>query len=515
MHSTSRIIGLVLGLIALCPFWANAQDSHGWRISPEKINIRVGEDRRLQLLDDLAQELHDASWSVDDSGLAELREEDGRAVMHAKAVGTVRVNAVLGQQTRSMEVRIWPDSVPLPTGTEKWGVHPIGREIGDIPADRTANGPNLYSLEQTASGRSYLRADDDDGIQVWTWLMPEKTLDVELVCGDSVGGTLVSANHSDSFTLYAVGNDGKVRWQETIPGLRKGHTLHSGLLYLLGQSPDATTAQVTAIDELSGEHKFDLVLPPSHDTFVRSAKEEAQSPCLTASRSGARTIVSGLFGNTDGYTYLAFTENARTLAIRECSDLSTVSSGQRLLSRDDNLVLWQVHPDGTYRTTIVERSNTASGSATMAMPTGAIIPDGFDGVLLSVRVSGDLRYASLNGADEFVYRIDPDGNVIYKFRLPRYVGSLQDGMVLGHGGSVAFATRGGVLIAFEVESGKELWRWDSDTPSISVFAALANGDCLVQTPTALVEVKDSANARELMKGKFMLDSQGRMFRKNN
>jgi outer membrane protein assembly factor BamB len=288
------------------------------------------------------------------------------------------------------------------------------------------------------------------------------------------------------------------------------------LLHLLSQSPDATTAQVTAIDELSGEHKFDLVLPPSRETFISRAKDGAQSPCPTASRSGARTFVSGLFGNTDGYTYLAFTESARTLAVRDCSDLATVSSGLRLLSRYDNLVLWQVHPDGTYRTTIVEGSDTLTGSAGMAVPTGAVIPDGFDGVLLSVRVPRDLRNAGPNGtADEFVYRIDPDGNVIYKFPLPKYAGSLHDGMVLGHGGRVAFASRGGVLIAFEVESGKELWRWDSDTLSISVFAALANGDCLVQTPTALVEVKDSTDARELMKGKFMVDSQGRLYNKDN
>jgi hypothetical protein len=204
MHSSSRIIALVFGLIAFSPFQANAQDTSGWRISPEKINVKVGQDRRFQVLDDLAQELHDAAWSVDDSAVAELREEDGRAVVHAEAAGTVRVSATLRQQTRSIEIRIWPDSEPIPVGATNWAVHPIGRQIGELPAVPTANGPHLYSLEQTVSGSSYLRADDDDGIQVWTWLLPEKTLDVELVCGDSVGGVLVSANRADSFTLYAV-----------------------------------------------------------------------------------------------------------------------------------------------------------------------------------------------------------------------------------------------------------------------------------------------------------------------
>jgi outer membrane protein assembly factor BamB len=150
------------------------------------------------------------------------------------------------------------------------------------------------------------------------------------------------------------------------------------------------------------------------------------------------------------------------------------------------------------------------------VPTGAIIPDGTDGLLLSVHMPRDLDTAGRTVAgDEFIYRIDGDGNLVYKLLLPKYTGSLHDEMVLGQGNRVAFATRGGVLIAFEVQTGKELWRWDSDTPGISVFAALASGDCLVQTSTALVEVHDSANSKELMRGKFMIDWQGRMYRKHN
>ena len=510
------MIALALGLMALYPFRASAQDNSGWRISPEKINIQVGQDRRLQLLDGLAQELHDGVWSIDDSTLAELQEDNGRAVVHAKAVGTVRVSATLGQQTRFTEIKIWPETEPLPPGTTNWAVNPIGREIGDLPAFPTGDGPHLYSLEQTANGSSYLRAGDEDGIQVWTWLMPEKTLDVEMVCGDWLGGALVSANRADSFTIYAVGKDGQVRWQETIQGLRKGHTLQSRLVYLLSQSADGTASQVTVLDELSGEHKFDLVPPPSTETFVTSGKDGAESACSAASLPRARTFLSKLFGNSDGFTYLAFTQSARKVSIPECGSLATAPSGQRLLSRDDNLVLWQFHPDGTYRSTTIEVSNTLSGSAAVGVPTGAIIPDGTDGLLLSVRLTRDLHTTGRNLAtDEFIYRVDRDGNLVYQLPLPKFTGSLHDDMVLGQENRVAFATRGVFLIAFEVQTGKELWRWDSDTPSISVFAALANGDCLVQTSTALIEVHDSANAKELMKGKFMIDWQGRMYRKHN
>jgi hypothetical protein len=155
------------------------QDS-GWRISPENINIQLGDERALQLLDDSAQELKGTTWSIDNPDLAEIRVDDGLTVVHPKAVGTVVVTAILGEETRTRVVKIWSALRPLPPGTTKYGLHPIGREIGDIPAV-PGDGPTMFSLEQTESGKTYLRADRVDGIQIWTWLMPESAHNVELV----------------------------------------------------------------------------------------------------------------------------------------------------------------------------------------------------------------------------------------------------------------------------------------------------------------------------------------------
>ncbi len=52
----------------------------------------------LQLLDDSAQERDGATWAVDNPDLAEIQKEDGLIVLHAKAVGTVVVTAMLGQR---------------------------------------------------------------------------------------------------------------------------------------------------------------------------------------------------------------------------------------------------------------------------------------------------------------------------------------------------------------------------------------------------------------------------------
>src|SRR5208283_1692314 len=103
MFRRPRNLALILCFMALSSFQLAAQEDSGWRISPENINITMGQDRPLQLLDDSAQELHGAVWSVDNPELAEIEQDGGRVVLHPKAVGTVRVSAALGGEERFRE----------------------------------------------------------------------------------------------------------------------------------------------------------------------------------------------------------------------------------------------------------------------------------------------------------------------------------------------------------------------------------------------------------------------------
>jgi outer membrane protein assembly factor BamB len=513
-------IALIFIFIALSSFPLTGQEDSGWRISPEKINIQTGADRALQLLDDSAQELYGADWSVDDPTLADVRDdEDGRVVLHAKAAGTVKVTATLRGEKRVREIKIWPQDQPLPLGTSTWGMNGIGRDLGDIPAVPTSDGPNLFSLEQTASGNTYLRATREDGIQVWSWLMPEKTRNVELVCGDWLGGALISANRKDSYTLYTVGGDGKLRWQHTLAGIRKAHAYNlQHLAHVLSQTADGLATTVTGLDEVTGEQKFELTVPASHEKLSNVRRSGKQFLCASTSVTApTRTMASRLFVNIDGLAYLAFTQNEWTLATAECTPGSVIAPHDVSFARDEQVVLWQVHPDGSYRSTVVEQSKSSrpiSDPVSVASPTGGIIPDGLGGVLLSIRWSHDDLVDDVHGShDGFVYRLDQDGNVIYKFPLPKDRGKLNDEMVLGEN-NLGFATRGGTLVAFDVPEGKEIWRWDSPQ-EIAVFAALANGSCLVQTPTAVVEVENATTSKEVFEGKAMVDWQGRIYRKQD
>lgn len=508
---------LILGFTALLP--SPAQGGDDWRISPEGINIQVGDDRLLQLLDDSAQELHGAEWSVDAPDRAEIREENGRAIVHAKAWGTVRVTATLGLEKRFRDVEIWPFDHPLPVGTIRWGLHHIGRDLKDLAAVPTPDAPNMFALEQTAAGRTYLRGVSEDGMQLWAWLMPEKTMNVELVCGDWLGGALISANQPNSYTLYTVGTDGKIRWQGTIAGVRKGHAYSlNHLVHLLSQSPDRTVTKVTGLDEVTGEQKFDLSIPPSHEKRLNVRKTGGKIVCV--SQSAISLVPAGtsrLFVNIDGFAYLAFMQQDWELSAAKCTPGSVLDPASVTQDRNQRVLLWQIHPDGTYRSTVVEESSARgplSDPFNVGQPTGSLIPDGLGGVLLSV---GWAHISERNDGsrppDEFIYRLDQDGRVVYQLALPAYQGPLHDEMVLGE--KNGFATRGSLLIAFDIADGREMWRWDAHTPGIEVFAALANGGCMVQTPGALVEVDSATEAKEIFKGKAMIDWHGQLYRQSN
>ena len=509
---------LTLGSAALLSFQAAGADDPIWRISPDRINIQVGDDRPLQLLDDSAQEIQGAEWSVDAPDRAELTLENGRAIVHAKAWGTVRVTATRGLEKRFRDIEIWPpDQAPRP-GTSGWGLRPIGKDIGDLAAVPTPDGPNMFSLEQTPSGNTYLRGVAENGMQLWAWLLPEKTTNVELVCGDWLGGALISANQSNSFTVYTVGPDGAVRWKRTLTGIRKGHAYSlTHLIYLLSKSPDGTLTKLTGLDEVTGDQKFDLTIPQSHERRLNVRKAGGKIVCvLEPSVSLVDTATSRLFVNIDGFAYLAFTQQDWELSAAKCTPGSVADPASLNQERSQRVLLWQVHPDGTYRSTVVEES-TARGPISdplnVGQPTGSIIPDGLGGVLLSVGWAHIQTTGARRQPDEFVYRLDEQGKVVYQFPLPAYEGPLHDEMVLGE--INAFVTRGSLLIAFSIADGKEAWRWDSHTSGIEVFAALANGGCMVQTPEALVEVDSPTEMKEIFKGKAVLDWRGQLFRKSN
>lgn len=129
-----------------------------------------------------------------------------------------------------------------------------------------------------------------------------------------------------------------------------------------------------------------------------------------------------------------------------------------------------------------------SAPVDITYPTTALLTDNMNGTLIPIRTLHTTASKNTGDApDEFIYRVNRKGELLYRLSLPNYPGALHDEVVIANN-ELGFATRGGVLIAFNVSEGKELWRWNSDTDDVSVLAALADGSCLVQTPTQVIDV---------------------------
>jgi hypothetical protein len=62
-------------------------------------------------------------------------------------------------------------------------------------------------------------------------------------------------------------------------------------------------------------------------------------------------------------------------------------------------------------------------------------------------------------------------------------------MVLGER-ELGFATRGGMLIAFNLCDGNEVWHWNSGIPELKINMATAGGGCAVETPEGLALIEE-------------------------
>src|SRR5689334_8412223 len=96
------IAGALILIVAICFGLVRGQTTPqgDWRISPEEINIQVGDRRTLQVLDDIASEVHGARWSVDDANIAHIQETSEGAVIEAKGTGVLQVTASIGSEKR-------------------------------------------------------------------------------------------------------------------------------------------------------------------------------------------------------------------------------------------------------------------------------------------------------------------------------------------------------------------------------------------------------------------------------
>lgn len=281
------------------------------------INLQLGEVQPLQILDAEGHELSSSSWSVDSPELAEIKEENGHAFLRAKAAGVVHVLAMHDARTLTEQITIWnlAPGVFL-TGTH-WVIPSTGRELGALQAVPSMDGPDLFTVDETDKG-ALVRGLTNRGLQLWVWTLPKPDGKIELVCGENSGGAVLTVTRSDSYILYVVGKDGKLRWHHKFDGVRKGYAVNAtNILHLLNESVDGASATISGWDAATGAEKFKLTIPVSYEREVNLQKSGNKILCVPG-RSVQQTLhadTSGLFVNTDGDADAAFTQERWTLKI--------------------------------------------------------------------------------------------------------------------------------------------------------------------------------------------------------
>ena len=178
-----------------------------------------------------------------------------------------------------------------------------------------------------------------------------------------------------------------------------------------------------------------------------------------------------------------------------CSPGSILTPMQVHVEVTQRLVIVDVHEDGSSSASVVEENKEAGSAGDTwihaAVPTGDIIPgEGGTGNFLAVRRTKQLWKGTGPGViEEFQYRINDDRTVKYRFPVPVSPFGFPSTMLLGEN-NFGYTTRGKIVVAFNTETGKEIWRWESTRSMVMAYAALKDDEVMVHEGGGYSILKD-------------------------
>lgn len=477
---------------------------HGWAISPQMINLSSGDSQRFQVLDDHGQQMQGVTWSVDEPDVAYVDAEEVRLV--SEKAGTVQLTATFGGQSKSIPVRIWEGQAP--TNLPRSALPALGTLTERIKTfKQDSEGPEQFMLDQTDSV-TYVRAFTDDGIQTSVTAIPSTPHLLKFLCGDPSGGVIVIDRLPASYVLYGINGSGKLVWSYSGDATEKSHALAFNNTLFLVEQQDHTNTRVVGLDELSGREKFRLPLPKSREEYVGFTVSDHVMTCSPGVRQVREPgiFLSNLFVNIDGRARFAFTQSSIILRAPSCKAGEIIPSGDVRAIADDVLHLWKIDADGHYTEAEIEARHFDAITRTMATevpaPTGELIDDGSNGVLLSVQIRLRSTVPALvqKKCKEFIYHFTADDKLDYKVALPEYAYDGQSSDKIGisefRESELAFVARGSIVIAFNIESGVERWRWDSGV-NVRIGWVTKQGNVAVYLPDRIVEVQDPTHQKEI------------------
>jgi hypothetical protein len=137
-------------------------------VSPSVTNMLVGDTRDFCVFDIDGKILtREAEWTIDDAGIATLNGEHQPTII-AKHSGHAILRARVVSRSAEASITVL-DGDKIPNGTIKWSVpnYPGYKSKQIVQAVPTNSGPDIYTVEENAQGKSLVRAWTSEGIILW------------------------------------------------------------------------------------------------------------------------------------------------------------------------------------------------------------------------------------------------------------------------------------------------------------------------------------------------------------
>jgi hypothetical protein len=137
-------------------------------VSPSVTNMLVGDIREFCVFDIDGKILtREAEWTIDDSGIATLNDK-GQPTIITKQPGKAALRARVGSRSAEASITVL-DGDKMPDCTIKWSLpnypgYTSKQIVQAVPTDR---GPDIYTVEENAQGKSLVRAWTSEGILLW------------------------------------------------------------------------------------------------------------------------------------------------------------------------------------------------------------------------------------------------------------------------------------------------------------------------------------------------------------
>ena len=495
--------------IVMASLSAAAQDPVSSVVEPAYAAIVTGQSQTFQLLGRDGQEVDASNWTVSDPDIADLQVDGAHVILTSKAKGHVVLRSGYGVHAEIDVVD--PESVEgWPPTHAKWTLQPIDGEFvtvlwatgawgGSAPdSDPAKENDPAYFYEDYAASGSHLRAIGTNGLQVWQWPADETAPALDLICGDIYNGVLLRLGEGASTTLLDLDSNGQERWRIPAPGFSGREFAYnmSGALYFVEQENDSTFVHLIGVDAHTGSQLFSFALPPSFERDLNFTIRNGKLICAPGADASTPVPIhySHMMSDFDNVSHLIYTEFTLTADAGQCKPGSTIDAGKIEIDALQKVAVAHVYENHAVSTHVLEE-NKARGAASTALlksavPTGDITFDEAGGVatFFAVRTTTQRWHDSGSARiDNFQYRITADAGVTYRFPVPG--NGEHNVMILGREGP-GVATCGNTVTAFDPETGRELWRWQSKNTDVVPYEALQDGAVAIRDGDKYTVLKD-------------------------